>query len=108
LVHDSVPISNDEKDNRVEKTWGEIPDIKVTIPGTPGKCFHHELLAMIDGYEPVRGRKVAGHRGYYLKGYGALLNMALIQYGLTFLTKKLYTPIQPPFFMKKSVMAETA
>jgi len=32
----------------------------------------------------------------------------LIQYGLQFLFKRKYTPIQPPFFMKKSVMAETA
>jgi len=108
IVHDSVPISNDEDQNKIEKTWGEIPTIKPTVPGTYGACHHHELLAMIDGYEPKRGRKVAGHRGYFLKGYGALLNMALIQYGLQFLFKRKYTPIQPPFFMKKSVMAETA
>lgn len=108
LVHESVPLSNDEDENRVEKTWGQIPDIKVTTPATLGSCHHHELLAMIDGYEPKRGRKVAGHRGYYLKGYGAMLNMALIQYGLSFLFKRNYTPIQPPFFMRKNVMAETA
>jgi len=62
----------------MEKTWGEIPNIKVGTKGVKGACHHHELLAMIDGYEAKRGRKVAGHRGYYLKGYGALLNMALI------------------------------
>jgi len=50
----------------------------VGTKGVKGACHHHELLAMIDGYEAKRGRKVAGHRGYYLKGYGALLNMALI------------------------------
>jgi len=32
---------------------------------------------MLGGYEPQKGRKVAGHRGYFLKGAGALLNMAL-------------------------------
>jgi seryl-tRNA synthetase len=32
---------------------------------------------MIDGYEPKRGAKVSGHRGYYLKGYGLLLLEAL-------------------------------
>jgi seryl-tRNA synthetase len=42
-----------------------------------------------------------------LKGYGALLNLALINYGVKFLMQKSYTPIQPPFFMKKSVMEET-
>jgi len=29
---------------------------------------------MIDGYDPKRGRKIAGHRGYFLKNYGVLLN----------------------------------
>lgn len=24
LVHETVPVSNDEDDNRVERTWGEI------------------------------------------------------------------------------------
>jgi len=33
--------------------------------------------------------------------------MALINYGTQFLVKKGYTPVQPPFFMKKEIMAET-
>ena len=45
---------------------------------------------MIDGYDPKRGRKIAGHRGYFLKNYGVLLNQALINYGLKFLLKKKY------------------
>jgi seryl-tRNA synthetase len=55
----------------------------------------------------MRGTKVAGHRGYFLKGAGALLNLALLNYGVKFLASKEYTPIQPPFFMKKSIMLET-
>jgi seryl-tRNA synthetase len=54
-----------------------------------------------------RGQRVAGHRGYFLKGVGVLLNQALINYGLATLIKKGYTPVQPPFFMKKSVMEAT-
>ena len=38
---------------------------------------HHELLWMIDGYEPERGTRVAGHRGYFLKGNAVLLNQAM-------------------------------
>lgn len=105
LVHDSVPIDNNEDNNKVERTWGKIPEIKVN--STLGKCHHHEILAMIDGYDPKRGQKVAGHRGYFLKGAGALLNLALVNYGMSFLAKKGYTPIQTPYFMKKSIMAET-
>lgn len=105
LVHDSVPVDNNEDNNKVERTWGEIPDIKVN--STPGKCHHHEILAMIDGYDPKRGQKVAGHRGFFLKGPGALLNLALVNYGIQFLAKKGYTPVQTPYFMKKSIMSET-
>ena len=37
---------------------------------------------MLEGFDPLRGSKVAGHRGYFLKGVGAMLNMALINYGM--------------------------
>ena len=53
IVHESVIVSKDEKDNKIVTKWGEIPDIKVN--STKGKCHHHEILAMIDGYEPKRG-----------------------------------------------------
>lgn len=38
--------------------------------------------------------QVAGHRAYFLKGVGLLLNQALINYGLSFLMSKEYTPLQ--------------
>ena len=84
-------VTKDEELNEVVKTWGEIPDIKVD--STVGKCHHHEILAMIDGYDVKRGTKIAGHRGFFLKGPGVLLNMALVNYGIQFLTRKGYTPI---------------
>lgn len=91
FVHESVPISKSEDDNKIERTWGTKSEIVVN--STLGKCHHHEILAMIDGYDPKRGSKIAGHRGYFLKGYGAMLNMALVNYGIQFLNKKSYTPI---------------
>jgi seryl-tRNA synthetase len=72
IVHESVVDALDEKDNKVERTWGEKSDLKIN--STLGHCHHHELLAMIDGYDPKRGSKIAGHRGYFLKGAGYLLN----------------------------------
>lgn len=54
-----------------------------------------------------RGSRVAGHRGYYLKGAGVMLNQALINFGLATLSGKDYTPIQSPYFMKKHVMEAT-
>lgn len=103
FVHESVPIGDDEdKYNRVESTWGKCRE------STKDLMHHHQLMEMIDGYESQRGVNVAGHRAYFLKGVGVLLNQALINFGLSFLMKKQYTALQPPFFMKKEVMAQTA
>jgi seryl-tRNA synthetase len=42
----------------------------------------------LDIVEFERGARIAGHRGYFLKGAGVLLNQALINYGIAFLTKR--------------------
>jgi len=100
-VHPSVPVSNTEDDNKIEKVFGECKSI-------PNVLNHHEVLHMIDGYESQKGIDIAGHRAYFLKGVGVRLNMALQMYGVDFLSKRNYTPLQPPFFMRKEIMAETA
>ena len=83
FVHESVPIGDDEdKYNRVESTWGKCRE------STKDLMHHHQLMEMIDGYESQRGVNVAGHRAYFLKGVGVLLNQALINFGLSFLMKK--------------------
>lgn len=69
---------------------------------------HHEVLTRIDGYDPERGVKIVGHRGYCLTGYGLFLNLALVNYGLEFLWNKGYKPNQPPHFMLRDYMAKTA
>ncbi|RJE26500.1 seryl-trna synthetase [Aspergillus sclerotialis] len=103
-VHESVPVSNNEDDNVVIKKWA--PE-NVTVEKRD--CLsHHEVLTRLDGYDPERGVKVVGHRGYCLTGYGLFLNLALINYGLEFLFSKGYQPNQPPHFMLRDSMAKTA
>jgi len=105
IVHESVPVSADEADNREERVWGE----KTQHPqGVEKPLHHHELLAMIDGADTERGVKVAGHRAYFLKGWGVKLNQALINYGQAFLEERGYTLMQTPYFMLRSCMALTA
>lgn len=106
IVHHSVPIDDNEDNNKIERTWGEVN--KREINGKPGSAHHHEILQWIGGYDSERGSKVAGHRGYFLKGYGVLLNQALLQYGMKFLFNRGYDPVQPPYFMKREIMSETA
>eukprot|EP00916_Digyalum_oweni_P021989 GHVL01036441.1.p1 GENE.GHVL01036441.1~~GHVL01036441.1.p1 ORF type:complete len:454 (-),score=77.37 GHVL01036441.1:247-1608(-) len=106
IVLPDVPISKDEASNKVVKRWG-IPR-KIKCDGSPGKRFHHQLLQMIKGFDAQRGVNIVGHRGYFMRGMGVRLNFALYSYGLNFLISRGYMPVQPPYFMNRSVMAETA
>ncbi|MFQ6662803.1 hypothetical protein Gotur_030527 [Gossypium turneri] len=101
LVHDSVPISDDEANNAVIRTWGE----KRSEPKLKNHVDVVELLGIAD---TKKGADVAGGRGFYLKGDGVRLNQALINFGLDFLEKRGYTALQTPFFMRKDVMAKCA
>ena len=107
ILHESVPIDNNEDNNEVVKTWGN-PDKTRVIDDTPGNAHHYKVLQWLGGYDAERGVKIAGHRGYFLTGWGVALNQALIHYGIKFLNSKGYTPIQPPYFMKREIMGETA
>ena len=104
-VHDSVPTSGTEDDNAEVKTWA--PD-GVSVKDLKKPLSHHEVLWRLGGYDPERGTKLVGHRGYCLIGMGLFLNLALVNYGLSFLYGKGYTPNQPPFMLNKSEMAKTA
>ncbi|PQE16566.1 hypothetical protein CJF32_00005942 [Rutstroemia sp. NJR-2017a WRK4] len=104
IVHSDVPVNNDEDHNAVQRTWA--PE-GVTVE-KKDVLSHHEVLTRLDGYDPERGVKVVGHRGYFLKKWGVFLNQALINYGLEFLDSKGYTPLQTPQFMLKEYMAKTA
>mmetsp|Transcript_17691 Transcript_17691/g.24959 ORF Transcript_17691/g.24959 Transcript_17691/m.24959 type:complete len:557 (+) Transcript_17691:127-1797(+) len=84
-----------------------LKDIKYTFPPILPKT-HDDLLYRIGGYEPIRGQNVAGHRGYFLRNAGVLLNQAFINYGIAFLRKKGYDILQPPYMMNKDVMATLA
>uniref|UniRef100_A0A7S4IPF2 serine--tRNA ligase n=1 Tax=Odontella aurita TaxID=265563 RepID=A0A7S4IPF2_9STRA len=124
LVDPEVPISKDEEeDNLVVALYPEpleaenagdkplLPcpqgQLKYTLPESK-PLTHDDLLWRIGGYEPQRGSNVAGHRGYFLKNAGVLLNQALINYGIAFTGKKGYDVLQPPYMMNKDVMAGIA
>ena len=83
-------------------TWGTPREM------TKEMYCHHELLWMIDGYEPERGTRVAGHRGYFLKGNAVLLNQAIIMYAMHWNTERGFTMLQTPYFMNKDIMAGVA
>lgn len=71
-VDETVPVSNNEDNNKIERTWG---DEKTK---TEVKLSHHEVMLRLAAYDPVRGVKLIGHRGYCLTGYGVFLYVLLL------------------------------
>jgi len=101
ILHDSVPVSNDEDaDNKIETTSGDC--------STKKKYSHVDLVVMVDGFDGEMGAVVSGSRGYFLKGPLVFLERALVNLALQRLDSKGYVPLQPPFFMNKEVMKEVA
>merc|ERR1711974_378540 len=93
-------MGDEDADNRVERTWGDIEGRK--------KYSHFDLIHMIGGVDTERGAVTSGGRGYYLMGPAVFLQQGLIQLALQVLYSKGYSPLYTPFFMKKEVMKEVA
>uniref|UniRef100_A0A0D9XZN5 Uncharacterized protein n=1 Tax=Leersia perrieri TaxID=77586 RepID=A0A0D9XZN5_9ORYZ len=81
IVHESVPISDNEENNVVLRTWGERR-MKRNLKNHVDLCRKLDIVAFEQGVD------VAGGRDYFLKGYGVLLNQALINFGLAFLQNR--------------------
>ncbi|CAH9087244.1 unnamed protein product [Cuscuta europaea] len=101
LVHDSVPVSNNEDNNAIIRHWGD----KRTEPGLKN---HVELVKLLGIADLEKGANVAGGRGYYLKDDGVDLNQALISFALRFLKTRGYSRLHTPFFMRQDIMGKCA
>ena len=73
IVAPDVVISNNEEENKTVAEWGKPSEIQVDGE-TLGRLHHHEIMEVCDIVDFKRGQKVAGHRGFFLKGDGVLLN----------------------------------
>jgi len=84
------PVGKGEADNVEVKIAGEKPRFSFTPKD------HVEIGKSLDILDFENGAKVSGAGFYYLKGAGALLEIALVNYGLQFLTHRGFTPIITP------------
>ncbi|MEW6051248.1 MAG: serine--tRNA ligase [Candidatus Zixiibacteriota bacterium] len=76
IPHESVPVGKDESANVVVKQWGEIP--KPGFKVLP----HWEIGEKLGIMDLPRASKISGSGFYVLKGAGALLERALVNYML--------------------------
>ena len=97
-----VPVAEDESGNQVMKEWGMPP----TFDFEPKA--HWDLAEKLDIIDFERGVKIAGSRFYVLKGPGARLQRALINWFLdVHTTEHGYTEVYPPFLVREQAMLGT-
>ena len=102
IIDEDVPISDTEDDNVILREVGTIPKFNFQAKN------HIDLVEAIEGADIETAASVSGARFYYLKKDLVFLNLALIQFALTELQNKGYTPLQTPFFVKSEVASETS
>lgn len=91
----SVPDGDSDAENQEIKVWGE----KTVFDFVPKD--HVEIMKALDIADFERGAKVHGFRGYFLKGDGALLSMAIWQYAMDFFGARGFQPILAPSIVRK-------
>ncbi|MBU0457845.1 serine--tRNA ligase [Patescibacteria group bacterium] len=88
---ENVPIGKDEKTNEEVKKVGDLPKFDFEPKD------HVTLAENLDILDITRGVKMAGARSYVLKGDGARLEMAVLQFALDHLREKGWTQFTPPY-----------
>ena len=113
-----------EKEIRREEIWKDIPNIPdKSVPvggaeknkvikeyGKPEKAkFEHkdhaDILMALNLLDTQKASDVAASRFYYLKGELVKLNFAIINYALDLLRKKGFVLMQPPYMLRKEILA---
>jgi len=95
LTHESVPLSKDEAENAVIRTFGKPVVLKFELKS------HGELAEALGCADFTRSTKLSGAGFYFLKGGVALLNLGLIRFAVEYLVKKGFTYVEPPLMIRR-------
>lgn len=95
LLDATVPVGKDSTENVTIKTWGTPPKFNFQIKN------HIDLALALDQVDMERAGKVSAARFFYLKNDVAMLDMALMHFALDELQQRGYTPVVPPYMMKR-------
>lgn len=98
MTHPDVAVSDNEDDNPVVEVFLEPTKFDFA------PLDHVELAEKLDLIDFDRATKVTGAKFYYLKHELALLEFALIQYALSILVKRGFTPFTTPDMAKREVL----
>lgn len=101
IPHHTVPSGKDETENLEIMRWGEIKSFDFT------PLNHWDIGETLDIIDFERGGRIAGSRFSVLKGQGARLERALINFMLDINTSKGYKEIFPPLMVNRDTMTGT-
>ena len=97
-MHSSVPLGKNDKDN-----------VELKAIGKPGKfefpvVSHAELAESLGLADFDASARTSGNGFYYLEGDLALLNQALIRYGIDMMVAKGFTYVETPLLLRGNVI----
>ena len=101
IIDDNVPFGEDENENVELKKVLEVPNF--TFTPKP----HYELGEKLGWLDFERGVKLSGSRFTAIKGYGARLNRALINYMIDFNQSRGFELVNVPFVVKPEILYGT-
>lgn len=102
MLHQSVPIGQDENSNVEVRSWGTPPVFEKQ------PLAHWEIGEKLNILDFERGAKVTGARFTFYRGLGARLERSLINFMLDVHTREHgYTEFFPPFIANKDSMMGT-
>lgn len=97
----TVPEGESDAENKEVKRWGEPTKFDFAPKS------HIELMLAHDMVDFERGAKVAGFRGYFLKGDGVLLANAVWQLALKHFSSKGFQPMLVPSLVRRETFLGT-
>ncbi len=104
IPHDEAPVGEDEADNVERHRWGFDEHRDLPEPVVP----HYDLAERLDIIDFERGAKVAGGGFQFLKGEGARLEYALLQFMLELHREEHgYQDVFPPLAVNSAAMRGT-
>ncbi|MCL1632224.1 serine--tRNA ligase [Sporolactobacillus sp. CPB3-1] len=102
VPHETVPVGDDENDNKPIRFWGETPSF--SYEPKP----HWDLATHLDILDFERAAKVTGSRFVFYKGLGVRLERALISFMLDLHEDQHgYEVIMPPYMVNRTSMTGT-
>ncbi|HKZ56536.1 MAG TPA: serine--tRNA ligase, partial [Thermodesulfovibrionales bacterium] len=101
IPHESVPVGRDETENAEIRKWGEPRQFDFE------PMNHWDIGEILEIIDFERASKIAGARFAIMKGMGARLERALMNFMLDLNTSKGYKEIFPPIIVNRDSMIGT-